>query len=157
MWHSAPESVSNLLRDGIGERAILCGGPNRNSNFGAKEAGCASLNDLQVDQQATTSGLDSESPWTTFPTYSYDKGKGPMCSIKLDVFGTTYVDLIRLWVPASLMAIFSDDIRWPRILESTRLKDRVSLWQNPDAQWDQLITSGWTARWTMTHARPMNW
>ena len=127
MWHAAPESVSNLLREGIGERAILCGGPTRNIIFGAKEAGCASLNDLQVDQQAITSGLDSESLWTTFPTYSYDKGKGSTCSIKLDVHGTAHVDFIRLWVPASLMAIFSDDIRWPRVLESTRLKDRVSL------------------------------
>ncbi len=63
MWHSAPESVSNALRDAHGERAILCGGPNRNNDYGAKEAGCASLNDLRMDQQAWTmraSGLPSQ-------------------------------------------------------------------------------------------------
>ncbi len=136
---------------------MLCGGPDRNTNYGAKEAGCASLNDLRVDQQATTSGLDLESLWTTSPTYSYDKGKGSTCSIKLDAYGTTYVDSIRLWATAALMAVFSSDIRWSRILESIRLKDRVCLWQNADAQWDELVTSGWSARWTMTHARPMNW
>ena len=123
VWHSAPESVSNALRDAHGERAILCGGPNRNDDYGAKEAGCASLNDLRMDQQATTQGLDHESIWSTFPTYSYDKGKGGTCSIKLDTYGSTYVDRIRIWATGAMDAVFSHDMSWNRILEAVRLKD----------------------------------
>ena len=156
MWHSAPEIVSNSLRDAIGERAILCGGPNRNDP-GAKEAGCAPLNDLKIDQQATTQGLDHESIWSTFPTYSYDKGNGATCSIKLGTYGATYVDGIRIWVTGAMRAVFSSDILRNRILESVRLKDGESLWTNPNAQWDGLIQSGWMARWVTLHGRPMEW
>ncbi len=73
-WHATPEPVSDILRDGMGERALLCGGPNRNWDRGAKEFGCASLNDVTIDLQASRSGLDSESVWSTYPAYTYDKG-----------------------------------------------------------------------------------
>ncbi len=96
-WQTTPEPVSDILRDGKGERALLCGGPNRNRDRGAKEFGCASLNDVSIGLQASRSNLDSESVWSTFPAYTYDKGTGkPMCAIKLDVFGTTHVDFNRL-------------------------------------------------------------
>ena len=75
-----------------------------------------------------------------------------MCAIKIDVFGTTHVDFNRLWSTGSLMTVFAKDVKWHRLLESTRLRDRVSLWQNPNAQWDELISTGRLTKWTKTHS-----
>ena len=156
MWHTAPEMVSDWLRDAVGDRAILCGGPGR-GNRGAKDAGCASLNDPKMDQQATTQSLDHESIWSTFPSYFYDKGKGGTCSFKIDARGITHIDGARIWVTGAMHAVLSHDVMWNRILEPVRLRDRELLWTNPNAQRDELVKPGWMARWIMTYGRPMKW
>ncbi len=73
------------------------GGPKRSWDFGAKECGCASLNDVAIGYQASTDGLDGEHVWSTFPPYKYDKGYGSVVAIKFDVFGYTPVGLKCLW------------------------------------------------------------
>jgi len=121
------------------------------------ECGCASLNDVAIDYQASTDGLDGEHVWSTFPPYTYDKGYGPVCAIKFDVFGITHVDRKRLWCSATMMTVFSDDVPWHRILGATRVRDKVSLWQNGSAQWNDLIELGWLTKWITVHSRPMDW
>ena len=95
--------------------------------------------------------------WSTFPPYKYDKGYGSVVAIKFDVFGITHVDLKRLWCSATMMAVFSDDIPWHRILGAVRVRDKTSLWQNASAQWNDLIHTGWLAKWIAVHSRQMDW
>ena len=109
-WHSTTERVSSLLRDGEGARGLLCGGPKRSVDYGVKECGCASLNDVAIGYQASTDGLDGEHVWSTFPPYRYDKGYGSTVAIKFDVFGITHIDRKRIWVTAAMMAVYSDDV-----------------------------------------------
>ena len=95
--------------------------------------------------------------WSTFPPYTYDKGFGPVCAIKIDVFGITHIDLKRLWCSATMMTMFSNDIPWHRILGATRVRDKVGLWQNGNAQWNDLIVTGWLTKWIAVHSRQMDW
>ncbi len=46
---------------------------------------------------------------------------------------------------------------WHRILGATRVRDKVSLWQNGSAQWNDLIELGWLTKWITVHSRPMDW
>ena len=101
---------------------------------GAKECGCASLNDVAIGYQASTDGLDGEHVWSTFPPYRYDKGYGSTVAIKFDVYGITHIDRKRLWVTAAMMAVFSDDVPWHRILGAVRVRDKTSLWQHGSAR-----------------------
>ena len=74
------------------------------------------MNDVAINAQASTEGLDGESQWSSFPPYRYDKGSGSSVAIKFDVFGITHIDHNRIWVTAAMMAVFSDDVPWHRIL-----------------------------------------
>jgi len=156
-WHSTTERVSTLLQSGEGVRALMCGGPKRMQDRGSKESGCASLNDVAIGNQASTDGLDDESQWSTFPPYRYDKGSGSTVAIKFDVFGITHIDRKRIWVTAALMAVYSDDVPWHRILGAVRVRDKISLWQNASAQWNDLIRIGWLTKRITVHCRPMEW
>ena len=80
-----------------------------------------------------------------------------MCSMKLDTYGLTYIEHVRVWFSPALLGVFSSDLPWNRILESIRLCDRENLWTNPDAQWDQLVEPGWMGKWIQVHGRPMIW
>ena len=80
-----------------------------------------------------------------------------MCSIKLDTYGLTCIEHVRVWFSPALLAVFSGDLPWNRLLKSIRLCDREIWWTNPDAQWDQLVESGWMGKWIQVHGRPMIW
>ena len=154
--HTAPQRVSDWLRDAHGDRAVLCGGPGRD-NPGAKETGFASLNDPKIETQATTRDLDHECLWSTFPAYLYDQGKDATCFLKIDSYGLAHIDCARVWFSRAMLAVFSHDAPWNRILESVRLRGRELLRMNPDAQWDKLVEYRWMAKRIMVHGRPMNW
>ncbi len=135
MYRTAPELVSDKLRDAHGDRSILCGGPGR-ANPGAEETGFASPNDPKIEMQATTQDIDHESLWSTFRAYLYDKAKGATCSMKIGACGLTRIDCVRVWFSSAMLAVFSHDVQWNRILESVRLSDRELLLMNPGARWD---------------------
>ena len=60
-WHTTTETVATLLQSGAGSQSIMCGGPRRIRDRGSKECGCASMNDVAINAQASTEGLDGES------------------------------------------------------------------------------------------------
>ena len=115
------------------------------------------MNDVAINTQASTEGLDGESLWSSFPPYRYDKGSGSSVCLKFDLFGVTKIDQCRLWMSAAMMCVFSNDIPWHRILEAVRIRDKTCLWQNVDAQWNELVCTQWITKWVSVHSRPMEW